>query len=130
VKHFLLLFHGIVLLACDGYADLPVALRERADLQILDAPRFSEGPSRVEILLSPPSDAIGPFTVVGPPTALSEGAEVLSWAFGPCDASPSPALHLCLAMRFTSETPLALALVLESRGDARRFTLFGREDAP
>jgi hypothetical protein len=119
------------LLGCEGYADLPLALRERGDLRIERSPRFSEGPSRVELTLLPPSDATGPFVIVGPPTALSP-ATVETWAVGPCSGASAAdsAIRLCLSVRFDDgATPLALALVVESRADARRFTLAGAETA-
>lgn len=121
---------------CDGYADLPLPLREFGPLRVERADRFSEGPGLAQIALDTPSDALGPFVVVGHPTALSDGATVLSWAFGTCRGSPAPstpgdvALHLCLAVTYTrggSIPPLAIAVVVESRSDARRFTLTGVE---
>jgi len=119
-------------LGCEGYADLPLDLRERGDLDIVSVRRFSEGPGRVEVLLAPPTDATGPFTIVGHPGSLTAGATVLTWALGGCDqtASPATGLRLCVAVQFTADAevaPLVLGLVLESRGDGRRFTLLGAE---
>jgi len=117
---------------CEGYADLPLDLRERGELTVVSIERFSTGPGRVEIVLAPPSDATGPFTIVGHPGALTAGATVLTWALGGCDeaASPPAGLRLCLAVQFSASSdvaPLVLGLVLESRGDGRRFTLLGAE---
>lgn len=120
---------------CEGYADLPLALRERGELTVGTVIRYPTGPSRVEVTLAPPADALGPFVVVGNPTALSAGARVVSWAVGSCAGeapSGSGPLKLCLAVGFgasRAEAPLAVALVVESRGDGRRFTLLG-EEAP
>ena len=124
------LWIALALAACDGYADLPLALREVGDLQIVSVERFSTGPGKVEIVLEPPNDARGPFSVVGHPIALSNGARVLSWAVGRCSGETSGPLALCLAVATTSREPLALALVVESRGDSRRFTLIGQEATP
>ncbi len=120
---------------CDGYADLPLPLREFAPLRVERADRFSEGPGLAQIALDVPSDALGPFVVVGHPTAISDGAAVQSWAFGSCRGSPLPsnpgdvALRLCLAVAYvrggSNPPPLAIAIVVESRADARRFTLSG-----
>jgi hypothetical protein len=119
-------------LGCEGYADLPLDLRESGDLTIVSVQRFSMGPGKVEITLAPPTDATGPFTIVGHPGSLTAGATVLTWALGGCDqtASPAAGLRLCLAVQFTADAeaaPLVLGLVLESRGDGRRFTLLGAE---
>lgn len=125
---------------CEGYADLPLPLREFAALRVERADRFSEGPGLAQIALDTPSDALGPFVVVGHPSALSDGATVQSWAFGTCRGSPPPAnpsdtaLRLCLAVAYASggspPPPLAIAIVVESRADARRFTLSGVEASP
>jgi hypothetical protein len=121
--------------ACDGYADLPLPLREQGPLSIERVERFSEGPGRVQLVLEPPADALGPFALVGHPTVTSSGAAVLAWALGTCDGSPAPdpRLRVCASVRWTrggaTPTTLGMALVLESRGDARRFTLSG-EVAP
>jgi len=126
----------LVLTACDGYADLPLPLRELGPLRIEQVSHFTEGPGLVQIALDPPSDAVGPFVIVGHPAAVSQGAAVLAWAFGPCQGSvaPDPALRLCLAVVFgrggTVAPPLAIALVVESRAEGRRFTLSGVETAP
>lgn len=119
-------------LACDGYAELPLPLRELGPLRVERADRFSEGPGLAQIALDPPADALGPFVIVGHPAALSDGAAVLSWAVGGCPGSPTPAdpaLRLCLAVAFArggaEPPPLAIGVVVESRGDARRFTLTG-----
>lgn len=114
---------------CDGYADLPIALRERAELSVVSVERFVNGPGRVEVRLLPPSDALGPFVVVGHPGSLTAGATVESWAFGRCSGEVTGPLTLCLSVRTRSDEPLVLALVLESRGDGRRFTLLGEEGA-
>ncbi len=119
-------------LGCEGYADLPLDLRESGDLDIVSVQRFSEGPGKVEIVLAPPTDATGPFTIVGHPGSLTTGASVLTWALGACDqtAAPATGLRLCLAVQFNDNAevaPLVLGLVLESRGDGRRFTLLGAE---
>ena len=125
---------AILFTACDGYADLPLPLREVGPLRVERAERFSQGPGLVQIALDPPSDALGPFVVVGHPSAISEGATVLSWAFGTCRgaAAPAdPAQRLCLAVAWASggeaPPPLQIALVVESRSDNRRFTLSGSE---
>jgi hypothetical protein len=125
---------ALILAGCDGYADLPLPLRELGPLRVERAERFSEGPGLVQIALDPPSDALGPFVVVGHPTILSEGASVLAWAYGTCRGAPAaadPAQRLCLAVTLerggTIPGPLAVAVVVESRGDARRFTLKGTE---
>lgn len=132
--------HGLALgltaltLACEGYADLPLALRERGALSIAAHTRHTEGPSRVELTLEPPGDAIGPFTIVGHPAALSAGASVQSWALGRCDGGiPATGLTVCASIRFgqpRETSPLAVAVVIESRGDGRRFTLVGAEGDP
>ena len=120
--------------ACDGYADLPLPLREFASLRVERVARFTEGPGLVQVALDPPSDALGPFAIVGHPAALSDGAEVASWAVGPCAGSappPDSALRLCLAVELArggeAPPPLAIGVVVESRADARRFTLTGVE---
>lgn len=121
----------VLLSACDGYADLPLPLREQGPLSIERVERFSEGPGRVQLVLEPPADALGPFALVGHPTVLSGGATTLSWALGTCDrrAAPDPRLRVCVTVRWASggaaPEPLAMALVLESRADVRRFTLSG-----
>ncbi len=116
--------------ACDGYADLPLALRERGDLSIVSADRFATGPGKVEILLEPPADALGPFVVVGHPAVLSAGARVSSWALGRCSGESTGPLAMCLSVVTATTDPLVLALVVESRGDGRRFTLIGEEAPP
>lgn len=130
-------FCALALAACDGYADLPLPLRELGSLRVERVERVSEGPGLAQIALDPPSDALGPFTVVGHPSALSAGAGVLAWAFGPCRGAPTPpdpAIRLCLAIAWQRGAAipeaLAIALVVESRADARRFTLTGREVTP
>jgi len=130
----------IATLGCDGYADLPLPLREFGSLRVERADRFSEGPGMAQIALDTPSDALGPFVVVGHPAAFSTGAAVQSWAFGPCRGTPPPAvpgdiaLRLCLSVSYARggsvPAPLAIALVVESRADARRFTLSGVEATP
>ena len=119
-------------LACDGYADLPLPLREFGPLRVERADRFSEGPGLAQVALDPPADALGPFVIVGHPDALSDGAAVLTWAVGACPGAPTatdPALRLCLAIVYArgaeEPPPLAIGVVVESRGDARRFTLTG-----
>jgi hypothetical protein len=128
---------GLALLGCDGYADLPLPLRETATLRVERVERFSEGPGLVQIALDPPTDALGPFVVVGHPSVLSGRAAVLSWAFGTCRGAPEPsdpALRLCIAVVYQHGSqippPVSLALVVESRSDARRFTLSGAEASP
>lgn len=120
--------------ACDGYADLPLPLREFGPLRVERVARFSEGPGLVQVALDPPRDALGPFVVVGHPSVLSDGAAVLSWAVGPCAGAPSPsdsALRLCLAIELARggavPPAIAIGVVVESRADARRFTLTGVE---
>lgn len=123
-----------LLVACDGYADLPLQLREFGTLRVERADRFSEGPGLAQIALDVPADALGPFVIVGNPQAISDGAIVQSWAVGTCRGSPAPALNdpalrACLAVLYARGTPapdpLGIAIVVESRADARRFTLVG-----
>lgn len=115
------------LTGCDGYAELPIALRERGALTVVSVERFANGPGRVEVRLEPPTDALGPFVVVGHPGSLTLGATVESWAVGRCSGEVVGPLSLCLSVRTRSDEPLVLGLVLESRGDGRRFTLLGEE---
>lgn len=117
---------------CDGYADLPLPMREFGTLRVERAERFTEGPGVAQVALDPPADAIGPFVIVGHPAALSGGSAIRSWAVGTCAGSPTPtdpALRLCLAVEYArggaAADPLAIGVVVESRGDARRFTLRG-----
>lgn len=120
--------------ACDGYADLPLPVREFGSLRVERAERYTEGPGNAQVALDVPSDALGPFVIVGSPVALSFDAGVVSWAFGPCAgaSAPDPALRLCLAVEYArggaEPAPLAIGVVVESRGDARRFTLTGAFD--
>ena len=129
-----LLFALSALVACDGYADLPLPLREFGTLRVERADRFSEGPGLAQIALDVPSDALGPFVIVGNPQVVSDGAAVQSWAVGTCRGSPvpptnDPAMRACLAVLYTrgatAPAPLSVAIVVESRADARRFTLVG-----
>ncbi|MFO0748749.1 MAG: hypothetical protein U1F43_24260 [Myxococcota bacterium] len=123
--------------ACSGYDDLPLPIRELGDLRVERVERFVEGPGVVQIALDPPNDAAGPFVVVGHPafevgTSASTG-RVIAWAFGPCRGSPAPAdaaLRLCLAVQWSGTDPATLTVVVESRADARRFTLVGSEVTP
>lgn len=120
--------------ACDGYADLPLPVREFGSLRVERAERYTEGPGIAQIALDAPSDALGPFVIVGGPVALTLDAAVVAWAIGPCTgaAPPDPALRLCLAVEYVrggaEPAPLAIGVVVESRGDARRFTLTGAFD--
>lgn len=120
----------VLLSACAGYDDLPLQLRELGGLRIERVERYVEGPGVIQIALDPPNDATGPFVVVGSPTVESTGARVIAWAFGPCKGAPTPpdsAQRLCLSTQWASHEPLFVTVVLESRGDARRFSLFGSE---
>lgn len=126
---------ALAALACDGYAELPLPLREFGRLRVERAERFTEGPGLAQVALDAPSDALGPFVIVGRPVALNVDAAVLSWAVGPCTKTapmPDPALRLCLAVEYArggaEPGPLAIGVVVESRGDARRFTLTGTFD--
>lgn len=122
-----------LLCACSGYADLPLAMRESGTLRVTRIDRFSEGPGQVELALDVPTDAAGPFVVVGHPD-LATGGIVQAWAFGVCRGSPTPpdtAMRVCLAVAWERgvvqpETVVA-SIVVESRGDGRRFTLVGAE---
>ena len=123
-----------LLMACDGYADLPLQLREFGALRVERADRYSEGPGLAQIALDVPSDALGPFVIVGNPQVVSAGAEVQAWAVGTCRGSPppapsDPAMRACLAVLYArgvpAPEPLSVAIVVESRADARRFTLVG-----
>ena len=118
--------------ACGGYDDLPLPIRETAGLRIESIARFTEGPGVVQIALDPPGDAAGPFVIVGHPAAQSLNARVLAWALGPCRGAAAPgdsAIRLCLTMQWAGDDALVLTTVVESRADARRFTLVG-EEAP
>lgn len=117
------------LTGCEGYAELPIALRERGALTVVSVERFVGGPGRVEVRLEPPGDALGPFVVVGHPGSLTSSATVESWAVGRCSGEVAGPLSLCLSVRTSSLEPLVLAAVVESRGDGRRFTLLGEEGA-
>jgi hypothetical protein len=122
-----------LLVACAGYADLPLALREGGTLRVLRVDRFSEGPGQVELALDVPTDAAGPFVVVGHPD-IAAGGLVRAWAFGACRGSPAPAdtaMRVCVVVSWdrgvvASEAVVA-SIVVESRGDGRRFTLVGVE---
>lgn len=123
----------IMLAACGGYDEVPLALREAAELRVERVERFVEGPGVVQIALDPPSDATGPFVIVGNPAIQSTGARVIAWAVGPCRGSPAPndtALRLCMSTQWASTTPVIVTVVVESRADGRRFTLAGAEAAP
>lgn len=118
------------LAACHGYDELPLPLRELGSLRVERVDRFVEGPGVVQIALDPPSDAAGPFAVVGRPAFQSDAGRVIAWAYGPCRGGPTPAdaaLRLCLAAQWATTSPVAIGLVVESRADARRFTLVGEE---
>ena len=120
----------VALTACSGYDELPLPLRELGSLRVERVDRFVEGPGVVQIALDPPSDASGPFAVVGHPAFQSDAGRVIAWAYGPCRGGPTPsdgALRLCLAAQWATTSPVAIGLVVESRADARRFTLFGEE---
>lgn len=123
----------LALAACAGYADLPLSLRESGTLRVTRVDRFSEGPGQVELALDVPTDASGPYVVVGHPD-LAAGGYVQAWAFGTCRGSPAPvdaAMRVCLVVSWdrgvvASEAVVA-SIVIESRGDGRRFTLVGIE---
>jgi len=120
--------------ACAGYDALPLPVRELGSLRVERVERFTEGPGVVQIALDPPADALGPFVVVAHPASQSDSARVLAWAVGTCRGSPAPsdgAIRLCLSVQWSGAGAIALATVVESRADARRFTLVGAEgDAP
>lgn len=121
---------ALMVTACSGYDDLPLPIRETADLRIEHVERFTEGPGVVQVALDPPGDAAGPFVVVGHPAAQSQGARVIAWAVGPCRGQAAPsdnATRLCLTVQWSADEPLILTTVIESRADARRFTLVGAE---
>jgi len=121
---------AFVLCACGGYDELPLPLREQGTLRVERVERFVEGPGVVQVALDPPSDATGPFVIVGHPAFQSDGARVIAWAVGPCRGSPAPsdsALRLCLTTQWSGLDPAIVTLVVESRADARRFTLAGFE---
>ncbi|MCC6623758.1 MAG: hypothetical protein IT385_21040 [Deltaproteobacteria bacterium] len=130
----LALVTSIGLVACGGYDALPLPIRELGALRVERVERFAEGPGVVQIALDPPGDALGPFVVVAHPAAQSDGARVLAWAVGPCRGGPAPAdaaIRLCLSVQWSGDDPLVIGTVVESRADARRFTLVGAEgDAP
>lgn len=121
------------LIACSGYDDLRLPIRESGALRVERVERFVEGPGVVQIALDPPGDAAGPFVVVGHPAFVNSDARVIAWAFGVCRGSPAPAdgaLRLCLAAQWSGTSAVTLTAVVESRADARRFTLIGSEVTP
>ena len=124
---------ALALAACAGYADLPLSLRESGTLRVTRVDRFSEGPGQVELALDVPTDASGPYVVVGHPD-LASGGYVQAWAFGTCRGSPTPvdsAMRVCLVVSWdrgvVASEALVASIVVESRGDGRRFTLVGFE---
>jgi hypothetical protein len=124
---------AVALAACAGYADLPLALRESGTLRVTRVDRFSEGPGQIELALDMPTDAAGPYVVVGHPD-LAAGGYVQAWAFGTCRGSPAPvdaAMRVCLVVSWDRgvalSEPAVASIVVESRGDGRRLTLVGIE---
>jgi len=123
----------LMLVGCSGYDDLPLPLRELGELRVERVERFVEGPGVIQIALDPPSDAAGPFAIVGNPAIQTDGVRVIAWAAGPCKGAPTPpdsALRLCLSTQWSSIEPVVVTVVVESRADARRFTLVGAEQSP
>ncbi len=123
----------LALAACAGYADLPLALRESGTLRVTRVDRFSEGPGQVELALDMPTEASGPYVVVGHPD-LAAGGYVQAWAFGTCRGSAAPvdaAMRVCVVVSWdrgvVAPEAVVASIVVESRGDGRRFTLVGIE---
>ncbi len=137
LRHALVALAALTSAACDGYAELPLPTREAGDLVIEQVALFPGAIGRIQVRLAPPADALGPFFVVGPPVSGTPSVQIVNFAFGPCDpdAPPpdDPQRVLCLAARAgagTRSEPLVLGVVVDSRADARRFTLVGEVEAP
>ncbi len=123
--------------ACSGYADLPLPSRDVGRLEIESARLFSGATGRAQVSLTLPDDAEGPVVLVGHPRSATPEATVRAWAWGPCPDGPAPtgdAPRLCLAVATEAVVPLptslAISLVAETRGDGRRFSLFGEGALP
>lgn len=125
---------------CDGYGELSVPHREDAPA-VVEATSLRAGTAGlVQLLAQVPADASGPVVVVGSPVAEPSKGEaawggstdspyVQGWAWGPCPGlggphdAPGPGeVRLCAAVWTPWPTSFALALVVEARGAARRFT--------
>ncbi|MCB9733563.1 MAG: hypothetical protein H6745_13260 [Deltaproteobacteria bacterium] len=122
-------------IACGGYTDIPLPIREVASLTVEASALFPSATGRVQLAVDVPADVARPLTFVGPPqTVAGTGTAVASWALGACpDAlATTPALRLCVAVEAgpVIAYPVTITAVVESRADNRRFTLIGEIPAP
>jgi len=129
--------------ACDGYAELPIQVRERAEI-VVEAVSLSPGAvGTIQVAVLGPDDLIGPLWLVGTPAAIADNThvQVVGWAHGPCrpwTATPATpdedaAMRLCLAVYVSpSVRPegMLIGAVVDARAQARRFTAIGEVTVP
>ncbi|MGM0575085.1 MAG: hypothetical protein ACQEXJ_05075 [Myxococcota bacterium] len=121
-----------LLSGCDGYTDLDLPRREDAGLRVEHVDLHPGAAGRIQAAVVLPDDAAGPVVVVGQPAVGGVAANVVNWAVGPCpgfpEATEEAGLRLCAAVRTEVGLPIegmVLGVVVESRGDDRRFTAEG-----
>lgn len=122
--------------ACDGYAEIPVPVREGAELTVESVDLHPDAVGLVQVSVTLPEEYQGTMVVVDPPTTYVAHAGVVSWAVGACPRNELPetavTIRLCVAVltfAAPSAEPFDLHLVLEARAHSRRFSVSG-EVAP
>lgn len=126
--------------ACGGYADLPVQVREQAELQIEAVSLFPGAVGTIQVALVAPEDVDGPLWLVGTPDAIASNVDVtvVGWAYGGCggasdESPPDGVLQLCIALHTPGAVKpegLLVGAVVDARAQARRFTVIGEVSLP
>ena len=128
--------------ACGGYAELPIQVREQAQLSVEAVSLHPGAVGTVQIALQAPDDVVGPLWLVGGPEVLAEDAaiRIVGWAYGACrawtpatDVPEEAALRLCLAVytpRSQRPTGVYVGVVADARAQARRFAAINEVVAP
>ena len=105
------------LTGCSGYAELDVPQRAFGALDVAHEPRSNRGPGRVQLSWPKDRNGGGDAVVVGPPTALSAGARVISWAYGLCrqGSGQQGRQYLCAAVQWGGQVaePVGFSVVIE-----------------
>ena len=119
--------------ACDGYAELPLPVREQADLIIESVDLHPGAAGLIQVAVELPEDVTGPIFVVVPPLTTSDRAATINWAVGACPTlgadQTTARLRLCLAVETIAGgekiEPFSLQGVIEAWGPRRRFNVSG-----
>ena len=128
------------LLACQGYWDAPLQVREELSINVEAFNLHPGAIGTLQLSLNAPEDVEGPLFVVGSPDILAEDPAVtpVAWGYGACSAHDGPgsapdsqgqedkaSLRVCMAVYTPAAatwSPLYVGLVVDSRRKRRRFS--------